>query len=35
MSAPDFLRLAGYFMEFLVTFGPAYLLALIAWRVAR
>lgn len=35
MSTPDFFRLAGYFVEFLGAFGPAYLLALLAWRVAR
>jgi hypothetical protein len=29
----DYIRMAGYFMEFLQAMGPAFLLLRIAWRV--
>lgn len=35
VSMSDYIRMAGYFLEFLQVMGPAYLLGLIAWRISR
>jgi hypothetical protein len=35
MTHEDILRLLGYTLDTATTFGPAFALGLIAWRIAR